>query len=477
MPVRCYLAEKPNVAKNIAEFLGIKSRLSGAYLLNNGDYVTNNIGHLIGIGDPDDYLSDAQKLLRGFAQLPIIPERFRPFPDRTKMDQVRTVVKLLKEADIIVNAGDIDREGQLIADEMIAYAGFDPAGRDKPVERVLITALDEASLRAALSPSARRSNGEPEFVNSRYAGEARQEADWLIGMNASRALRAAVGVRLEKPLSAGRVQTATLALVVKRELEIRNFKPVRYYVPTIRLPDGVVLRWTGRIPGADDRGIDEEGRIIDRSVADAIVARIERGLKGIVTDYQENTREQAPPLPYSLAKLQTEMSARHGMSAKKTSAATQSLYETRKMVSYIGTDCQYLPKSMHAEAPGVLEGISGMYTKLANGANPGFEYACWDDSKVSAHHAIIPTGVTAGGLSRDEQNVFDAVARRYIAQFYPKHKFLQMKVEGEYGEDIFKSTWKKTLVDGWKVVDQQADEDAKHAEAMEDSVAMRMRMN
>ncbi|CAB3796940.1 DNA topoisomerase 3 [Paraburkholderia ultramafica] len=235
----------------------------------------------------------------------------------------------------------------------------------------------------------------------------------------------------------------TLALVIKRELEICDFKPITYYVPAVKLPDGVVLTWKRRIEGADYRGIDEKGRITDRRLAEAIVARLDAGLTGIVTDYQENTCEQAPPLPYNLAKLQTEMSARYGMSAKKIHDTARSLYEKRKMVTYIGTDCRYLPQSLHGEAPKKLAGIAGMYTKLANGANPRIQYACWDNSKVKAYHAIIPTGHAEPGLSHDERNVFDAIARRYMAQFYPRHQYLQTKLEGQYGDDVFCSTCKK----------------------------------
>ncbi|CAB3804369.1 DNA topoisomerase 3 [Paraburkholderia ultramafica] len=413
MPRRTYLAETPGVARHIAEYLGIKERRGGVYVLKNGDYVTNNIGQLRD-------------------------------PDKRTADHLRTVVKLLKEADIIVNASGLDREGRLRADEVIAYAGFDPAGSGKLVERVAITATNKASLRVALaSPVRRRSKGDETYVDHAHRREV-----------------------FDVEIDVGCVEA--LGLVLMRELEIRSFKPVTYYVPRIILPDGVVLTWTGRIEGADDQGIDAEGRIIDRRVAEAILARIRQGLVGKCTDFQEITREQAPPLPYSLAKLQTEMSARHSMSAKETSRAVQDLYETRGMVSYGWTDCQYLPKSMHAEAPGVLKGISGMYTRYANGTNPKIEYACWDDSKAAIPHAIIPTGKLATGLTEGEQRVFDAVARRYIAQFYPKHKFLQFNLEGQYGDDMFGSTWKKTLVDGWKVADQPAGGDEQHTEGIEE---------
>jgi DNA topoisomerase-3 len=476
MPVRVYISEKPDAAKHVAEFFGVAQVLKGAYLLTNGDYVTNNIGHLLTIGKPEDYMSEGQKAARGFNALPILPERFKFFPEARKQEQLNVVVNLMKKADIIVNAGDPDREGQAISNSTIAFAGFNPAGTtEKPVERVIVRAYDKASLQTAFDMKNRLRNGEPEAIRQGEAGLARGEADWLIGMNGSRGLSAAIAVRLETALSVGRVQTPTLGLVVRRELEIRNFKPVAYFVPEIHLPDGNVLTWTGRIEGADSRGVDEEGRIIDRRLAEAIISRINAGLEGAVTDFQEVQREQEPPLPFNLAKLQSEMSSRHGLSATETSEATQKLYQTHKMVSYIGTDCQYLPQSMHAEAPKVLEGIASKFMKVASGANPQYKYSCWNDAQVGAHHAIIPTGELASGLTRDEQLVYDAVARRYMAQFYPKHKYLETKLEARYGEDDFRSTSRKTVVQGWKAVDEQADEDVKDAEQMADAQTMRMR--
>lgn len=475
MALRVILTEKPDVAKHVAEFFGVEKRENGAYRLRDGNYVTWMIGHLLGQGEPEDYMGEAQKAARGFAQLPILPDAFKSFPDADKKEQLRAVVALLKKADIIVNAGDVDREGQLISDETMIYAGVDPSGRTKPVERVIIRANNHASLQAAFAPGAIRKNGDTEFVNRRYAGQCRSEADWLVGMNGSRGVRAAIKVSLKTKISVGRVQTPTLGLVVRREFEIRNFKSVAYYVPEVELPDGRVLTWHSRAEGADQRGIDPEGRIIDRAVAEAIVARIRAGLSGEVTLYEALEKEQAPPLPFNLAKLQSEMSARHGMSAKETSTATQSLYQNKKMVSYVGTDCQYLPTSMHAEAPEVLRGLSTSYAKVAGGTNPDIKYGCWNDEKVSAHHAIIPTGEIASGLTKNEQQVFDAVARRYMAQFYPKHRFIDNKLEAQYGDDAFQSTWKQSTVIGWKAVDGQHDEDAAVSEGPADKHAARLR--
>jgi len=461
-PLRVILTEKPDVAKHVAEFFGVEKRENGAYRLRDGNYVTWMIGHLLDQGKPEDYMGEAQKAARGFAQLPILPDGFKSFPDADKKDQLRAVVALLKKADIIVNAGDVDREGQLISDETMLYAGVDPAGRTKPVERVVIRANNHASLKAAFAQGAIRKNGETEFVNRRFAGQCRAEADWLVGMNGSRGVRAAINASLSNKISVGRVQTPTLGLVVRRELEIRNFRSVSYYVPEIELPDGRVLTWHSRAEGVDQRGIDSEGRIIDRAVAEAIVERIRAGLAGEVTSFESVEKEQAPPLPFNLAKLQAEMSARHGMSAKETSSATQSLYQNKKMVSYVGTDCQYLPDSMHAEGSDVLKGLSAIYAKVAGGANPSIKYACWNDDKVSAHHAIIPTGEIATGLTKHEQQIFDAVARRYMAQFYPKHKYIDSKLEAQYGDDSFRAGWKHTTSLGWKAVDAQADEDAEN---------------
>jgi len=460
MTMTVVLTEKPDVAKHVAEFFGIEQRQDGVYITKNGYYVTHNIGRMLNTGTPEDYMDEAQKALRGFAQLPILPAKLKRFPNDDTKKQFNTVIKLLKKADVIINAGDIDRMGQLISDEVFEYAGIDPSGRTKPIKRVLIRANNHDSLKAAFSPANIKSNGDPNFVYCRYAGEARDEADWLIGMNGSRAVKAAINAYLENGVSVGRVQTPTLSLVVIREHQIRNFKSVTYYVPEVVLPDGRVLAWDSRKEGGDMRGIDEEGRIIDRRVAEAIVQRIKEGLAGVVTQFEHKHHEQAPPLPFSYSKLQAEMSARHGMSIAETRKASTALYESKKMITYVGTDCQHLPASMHDEASKVLGGLSARYQRIASGANPERKYGCWNDDKVSAHHAIIPTGENATSLTDSEQKVFDVIARRYMAQFYPKHEYDESMLEAEYGGDVFKTTWRETTVLGWKEVDQQADEGA-----------------
>lgn len=460
---RVFITEKPSVAKALAEHLGVAERKNGYFLLRNGDVVTNLIGHLIVQAEPDHYLPASARGKRwSFDTLPIIPKEWASFPkpETTERGQVKMrdgkpvpiaqlgiVVGLLKRAEIIVNAGDIDREGQLVADEVIEYAGFPADGSAKPVERVLMVALDPASLDKALSR--RRQNGEPEFINRRMAALARSRADWLVGMNGSRAYSA----RANANISVGRVQTPTLNLVVRRDELIENFKPKTYFVPMVRLPNGLELEWTGRVDGADGRGIDEEGRIIDRRIAEGIVERIKRGLEAEIVEITSDEKEEAPPLPFNLSKLQVEMSRKHNMSASATSKAAQGLYERHKAITYVGTDCQFLPEAQHSEGPDVLKQISSRFMKYLNGANPAIKHACWNDKKVTAHHAIIPTGVVPSGLSQEEQHLYEAISKRYIAQFHPKYRYLSNSITANFGEDVFEASETAPLVLGWRAVE------------------------
>lgn len=464
MPYRVYITEKPSVAKALAEYLGVVKREEGCYHVKGGDTVTHLIGHLLVQAEPNHYLTEAQRARsRTFETLPIIPVQWvtLPKPETSERGQVKTrngkpvpmaqlgiVCKLLVKADIIVNAGDIDREGQLVADEVIEHAGFDPAGSPKkPVERILLAALDNASIAKALASP--RMNGEPEFVQRRMAALARSRADWLVGMNGSRGY----SIRANRTVSVGRVQTPTLALVVRRDLEIENFREKAYFVPMVKLPDGLELAWSGRVEGASENGLDEEGRIVDRRVAEAIVEAIRRGLAGEVIDVRSEEKKEAPPLPFNLSKLQIAMSSQHGMSAAETSKAAQSLYERHKMISYIGTDCQYLPEAQHAEAPDKLKQLSDRYPQFLNGADPGKRYSCWNDKKISAHHAIIPTGVLSSSLSQDERQVYDAVAKRYISQFHPEYRYLSNSLEMNFGQDSFSVQQTEPLVLGWRAVE------------------------
>lgn len=467
MPKRVYITEKPSVGRALAEHLGIKKGYEGYIEVAGGDVVTWQIGHLLEQAGPDHYLPADKKGKWEMGTLPIIPSNWVKFP-KSETDprgapvlkngkpipskQLAVVVEQIKKADIIVNAGDIDKEGQLVADEVIEYAGFPPDGSKKPVERVLLVALDPDSLSKALAN--KRRNGEPEFVNRRLAAVGRSQADWLLGMNGTRAMtckRPGQGVT-----SVGRVQTPTLGIVVKRDLEIEGFKPKDYFVPFIQIREGQATRellWQERLPGKSEEGLDETGRIIDRRLAEKIVENIRKSMQGQVENYTAKEVKDPPPLPYNLSALQIDMSKAYGFSANDVSKIAQNLYERHKMISYIGTDSRYLPESMHADGPAVLTKLSKMFGgKVMEGVQSAIKHACWNDAKVSAHHAIVPTGITTGSLGPEEKKVFDAIARRYIAQFHPHYVYRAHSLAGSFGEDRFGATWQEPLVLGWRAV-------------------------
>lgn len=461
---RVYLTEKPSVAKALAEYFGVDKREQGYFRVKGGDIVTHAIGHLVEQAPPDRYLPEA---LRGkfFAKeaLPLIPDEWikEPKPDldekrRPRIDksgkpipipQLAIVTRLLKDADIVVNAGDIDREGQYLADELIEWAGIPPEGSRKPVERILITSLDSNSLKRAIN-APRRSNGEPEFVNRRLAGECRSNSDWLVGMNGSRAN--SIAARTVVPI--GRVRTPVVQMVVVRTLARRNFVKQDYFVPIITV-DGFDLVWQGRKDGGDMRGIDEFGRIIDKAVADAIVKRILAGGDVAITRADVEEKHKSAPLPFSGSALQSEMGRKFGLTAKTVAKIAQALYEKHKVISYIGTDSRHLPKSQHAEAPDVLKGIAPVLAGLTAKGNLNQVSPCWNDDKVSAHHAIIPTGVlpAKGALSADEEKVFEAICRRYLSQFYPDYRYHSILVEADADFDEFRSEKTETIDPGWHV--------------------------
>lgn len=442
--MKVYITEKPKVGRALAEFLGITSKGDGFCEVKGGDIVTWLVGHLIENAEPDAYLTESQRGYGNTAALPIIPSEWKSEAKQETRKQLNTVISLLKKADEIWNCGDIDREGQLVSDEVIEYAGFDPAGGRKPVRRVMLVSLNDKDIAKAMAEH--RSNGELEFIQRRHAALSRQRADWMVGINGSRAYAA---VASGAKISVGRVQTPTLAMVVERDNEIENFRPKDYFVVTVTLPDGRELAWHGR--EADHPGIDDDGRIISKALAEEIARRINDGMAGVVDKAVRLDLSQGPPNPFNLSKLQTAVASRFGMSVADVTKICQSLYEN-KLISYIGTDSEFLPESMHGEAKGVISGIAPMYGKDASGANPDIKYPCWNDAKVSAHHAIIPTGVLPSGLSDAEKKVFDTVAKQYIAQFYPKYEYASNVLEVDFGGDKFVAKWQEPLKMGWKAV-------------------------
>ena len=421
------IAEKPSVARDIAGILGANNRKDG-YLEGNGYQVTWTFGHLCGLLEPHEYSPDWKAW--ALSRLPMIPVRFgiKVMDDKGIQKQFNVIAQLVREADEVVNCGDAGQEGELIQRWVLQKAGC-----KCPVKRLWISSLTEESIRegfASLKPAS-------DYQRLYEAGLSRAIGDWLLGMNATRLYTLKYGHN-RQVLSIGRVQTPTLALIVNRQLEIENFKPEAYWELKTTYRDTVFAASAGRFPTV------AEGQAALARVKDAPFT-----VTGITT---KKGTESAPRL-FDLTSLQVECNKKFAYSADDTLKLIQSLYE-KKITTYPRVDTTYLSDDMYPKIPGILKGMKGYETltaPLLAGKLPKSKKV-FDNKKVTDHHAIIPTGVPPNGLTDTERNVFDLVARRFIANFYPECKVSTTTVEGEAGEVPFKVNGKQILEPGWRVV-------------------------
>lgn len=458
--MRLFIAEKPDVARGIAEVLGQTGKGQG-FIECGQDKVTWCFGHMLEQAEPDEYTPDnvprgtnGKKVWR-VDELPIIPNTWlmRAKPDAEA--QLAVIGRLIREANEIVNAGDPDREGQLLVDEVLEHFG-----NQKPVSRYWASARDAVSVKralAALKPNAT-------YTGWGLAAKGRARADWLIGMNLTRAytLRAQRGGS-RALLAVGRVQTPTLALVVARDREIENFKPIPYFTlaASIQHEGGTFLAsWR---PREEQAGLDPDGRLIDKAQADALVQAL-TGKPARIESYEQAGKKQGQPLGLSLTSLTALAAKRWGYTADQILKACQSLYEVHKLTSYPRTDCGYLPESQHADAGQVLAAIKHVNPELASlvdKADPRIKSKTWDDAKVTAHHAIIPTmhKGAAASLREDERNIYGLILRSYLAQFFPAHEYkatsITVAVEGE----SFQAKGRVVTLQGWREVFQEEEAD------------------
>lgn len=487
---RLWLCEKPEMARSLAAGLCAALNLKelkgarGAIHLSNGEVVTYLIGHMLSLAPPEHYISADQREKGVWSYLPLLPSAFVKWPkdesrDKTKRTtskyppvppsagpQLSLLCQLIRSAQTIVNAGDTDKEGQLIMDELLEYAGVDPYGSN--VLRMYYS--DPALSAIAENIKLLEPNGAPRWRLKSAAAMAREQSDWALGMTASRAWRAVTGLR---EMAVGRVKTPTLALVVQRDREIEAFKAKDYFVPVITLSDGTEMRWFRRKDAAGKPGFDESGRIIDERLGQQICNAIASGMTGKVSLSETNRIVEKPPLPYSLSVLQSEASRRYGLSLKDVTNAATSLYQNKKMISYIGTDCQYLPTTVLADAKGILQGLTTTHQRLAIGADLNIQSHAFNDGKVEEHFAIIPTGTVAGPLDESERSVFDLICRRFIAQFYPDHEYDRQRLQALFGQDEFSSTAKTVVVEGWKLVEGHQTSDREGADLDDETEARR----
>lgn len=422
------IAEKPSVAKDIARILGATSAHNG-YMEGNGYQVTWTFGHLCTLKEPNDY-TDLWKHW-SLSALPMIPPRFgiKLIDDDGIKRQFAVIEKLMQSADSIVNCGDAGQEGELIQRWVMQKA------RAKcPVKRLWISSMTDEAIREGFSQLKDQSEYQPLYI----AGLSRAIGDWLLGMNATRLYTLKYGQN-RQVLSIGRVQTPTLALIVNRQKEIDSFEPEPYWVLATVYRDTTFTATKGKFT------TKEEGEAAFSTIADKPFT---------VTAVQKKNGTEAPPRLFDLTSLQVECNRKFSYSAETTLKIIQGLYE-RKLTTYPRVDTQYLSDDIYPKCPSILSGISKQYGPLMQplmGKNLTKSKRVFDTSKVTDHHAIIPTGVPATSLTDLERNVYDLIARRFIAVFYPDCKFSTTTVLGNVEDIEFKVNGKEILSPGWRAV-------------------------
>lgn len=427
------IAEKPSVARDIAEVLGARTKKDG-YIEGNGYQVTWTFGHLCTLKEPHEY-TPAWKVW-SLGSLPMIPPRFgiKLINDSGIERQFHIIEGLMQKADGIINCGDAGQEGELIQRWVMQKAGA-----HCPVKRLWISSLTEEAIREGFAKLKDQSEFQPLYE----AGLSRAIGDWVLGMNATRLYTLKYGQN-KQVLSIGRVQTPTLALIVKRQLEIENFKPEPY--------------WELKTVYRETTFSSTKGKFTSKEEGEKFLETV-RNAPFTVTDVSAKKGTEAPPRLFDLTSLQVECNKKFGFSADMTLQLIQSLYE-KKVATYPRVDTTFLSDDIYPKCPGILAGLKSYeaYTAPLYGKKLIKSKKVFDNSKVTDHHAIIPTGVQPQGLSDMEQKVFDLIARRFIAVFYPDCKFSTTTVLGEVEKVEFKVTGKQIIDPGWRVIfgkDQQ----------------------
>ena len=438
------IAEKPSVARDIAKVLGANTAHEG-YMEGNGYQVTWTFGHLCTLKEPHDY-TDQWKAW-ALSRLPMIPPRFgiKLIPNNpTYEKQFKVIESLFQKADSIVNCGDAGQEGELIQRWVMQKAAV-----KCPVKRLWISSLTEESIREGF----KNLKDQSDYQSLYEAGLSRAIGDWLLGMNATRLYTLKYGQN-RQVLSIGRVQTPTLALIVNRYHEIVNFKPEAYWVLSTIYRDTTFTATKGKY------GSVEDGQKDLQSV---------EGKEFTVTDISTKKGTEAPPRLYDLTSLQVECNKKYGFSADQTLQTIQSLYE-KKYTTYPRVDTTYLSDDIYPKCPDILNRLTNYvaFTAPLAGKKLPKSKKVFDNSKVTDHHAIIPTGVVPTGLSFAEEKVYDEVCRHFIAVFYPDCQFATTTVLGKVEEVEFKTSGKQILVPGWREVIKPVKQEEEKKEGQED---------
>lgn len=421
------IAEKPSVAREIASILGANMRKDG-YFEGNGYWVSWTYGHLCTLKEPHDYTGMWKWW--NLATLPMIPSRFsiKLMEDQGAQKQFRVIESLVQRCDEVINCGDAGQEGELIQQWVLLKAN-----NKKPIKRLWISSLTEEAIKEGFE----KLRDGKDFINLYAAGSSRAIGDWLLGMNATRLYTLKYG-RNKQVLSIGRVQTPTLAMIVERQKEIESFKSEKYWELKTLYRDVLFSATIGKIKS-------------EEKAAKAIEYIKEKPF--YIDDYTQKEGKEAPPRLFDLTSLQVEANNKFALSADHTLKLVQGLYE-KKMVTYPRVDTTFLSEDIYPKVPGILKGLKfySLLTEPLLAKHIRKSKKVFNDKKVTDHHAIIPTGVPASGLSQDEQKIYATIAKRFIAAFYPDCKVSNTTVLGHVDKVEFKATGKQIIEPGWRVV-------------------------
>ena len=436
------------MAAELAKCLPGNAVRKDGYIVTDGGVVTWGYGHILRQAEPGEYDTRYEKWRA--EDLPIIPAEWKLLVADSCRKQFTVIQQLIEQATEIIHAGDPDREGQLLIDEVLDYLD-----NEKPVRRILLNALDEKSIKKAIADL--RDNRD--FLPLKQSALARSRADWLIGMNLSRAYTLAAqraGHRTTLPV--GRVKTPTLALVVRRERELEAFKPADYFTvkADFQHENGVFTAYWK--PRDGQLGLDAEGRLAEPTVAKTLLQALETAEGNSAITLCETAEKKEPQrLPLSLSSLQVMAGRKFGYDPQTVLDTAQKLYE-KKLTTYPRSDCEFLPESQHTDAAVILGNLQAAgHSELAQwsaGADPVIVSRAWNDKRITAHHAIIPTTVPCKliTMSESERNLYFLIAQAYIAQFYPVHVYDQTKVEAAHAGELFSASGRVISEVGWKAL-------------------------
>jgi DNA topoisomerase III len=458
-----FICEKPSQARDIATVLGATQKSPGL-LRNHNTVVTWCFGHLLEMAQPEDY--DPHYKHWALKALPIIPMKWKTLPRIDAKKQLTIIKKQLLSCSEVIIATDADREGEVIAREILDYFCY-----QGPLKRLWLSALDQHSIRRALDNLL----PDKQTRSLYHAGLARARADWLVGMNLTR-LYTLIGRQAghrSALFSVGRVQTPTLQLVVDRDRKIESFAPAPFWDVTVtaqtKAGDVFAAKWIAPEPVSTD----DKGRCLSERAAFDVVDNIS-DQPAMIESVEQTRKTVRQPLGYDLSSLQTEASKRWGMSATQTLQIAQSLYEKHKLISYPRTACAYFPESQWEDAPAIVSAIAGndvSLKPLVDNADTQTRSKTWNQSKVdsTSHHAIIPTNTTRQCLSltSEEKQIYQLICRRYVSQFYPVHEYLESVVTLLCCGESLMAKGKKVLVSGWTVAVKEDNDETKRSDTHE----------